>query len=259
MTLIALTHVPSPCLADGERTHVGRVPIDYGLALRQHAAYRDMLRRRGAEVIALDSYSDQPDCVFVEDTAVVLDEIAVLALMGAASRRDETAGIEPVLRKYRELHRIEPPATLEGGDVLLVGKTLLVGLSSRTNLQGVRALESIGRHHGYKVVPIQLKDCLHLKSACTALPDRSLLVNPAWLDIEALQDFEMLLIPSREPWAADILTIGRTVCVLAPHIETAELIRKRGFAVETVDLSEFAKAEGGITCLSILFNSRNLA
>src|SRR5262249_23264199 len=156
-----------PHLDDGQRTHVAPVPIDHARAARQHAAYCDLLRACGADVRVLDVNRDLPDCVFVEDTAVVLDEVAVLASMGAAAGRAEVAGIESELRKYRPLRRVELPATLEGGDVLRVDRTLFVGQSSRTNAAGVQALEAIVCGYGYRVLPVPVRQCLHLKTACT--------------------------------------------------------------------------------------------
>jgi dimethylargininase len=250
--MIALTHVPSPQMESCELTHISRSPIDSALALRQHEAYCEMLRRRSTEVRTLDVNLPLPDCAFIEDTAVVLDEVAVLASMGAESRRAEPAGIAPMLRQYRELERIELPATLEGGDVLRVGKKLLVGLSSRTNVAGVTALETVANRHGYTVLSVPVRGCLHLKTACTALPDGSLLINPAWVDIKALRGFELLPVPETEPWAANVLLVGEHVCFAASHPQTAELVRSRGFKVQSVDLSEFAKAEAGVTCLSLL-------
>jgi dimethylargininase len=251
--MLALTHVPSPKMDHAQRTYIAQVSIDYDRAVRQHGEYCRMLERCGAVVRTLDVNRDLPDCAFIEDTAIVLDEVAVLASMGTASRRAEPAGIEPQLSKYREVHRIEAPATLEGGDILQVGRTLLAGVSSRTNPAGVQALEAIVRRHGYRVLPVAVRHCLHLKTACTALPDQSLLVNPAWLDLQALGSFEMIRIPEDEPWAANALPVGLHVCMATEHVQTADMIRARGFAVEIVELSEFAKAEGGISCLSILF------
>jgi dimethylargininase len=250
--MLALTHLPSPRINDAERSYVAQTRIDYDRAIRQHANYCQMLHRCGLSVQTLDVNHDLPDCVFIEDTAIVLDEVAVLASMGAESRRAEPAGIEPVLKEYRQVHRLEPGATLEGGDVLQVGRTLLVGLSSRTNSAGVTSLEAIVRRYGYRVVPVTVQQCLHLKSACTALPEGTLLVNPAWLEMQALSSFDFIAVPVEEPLAADILVIAQQVCVPDENVRTAELIRQRGFEVETVDLSEFAKADGGITCLSIL-------
>jgi dimethylargininase len=250
--MLALTHVPSPRMHDGQRTHVSRVAVAYDRAVRQHEAYRRMLQNCGAEVRVLDVNRDLPDCAFIEDTAVVLDEVAVLASMGTESRRAEPAGIEAELRRHRPICRIEAPATLEGGDVLRVGRMLWVGLSSRTNAEGAVGLVRFVHRFGYTVRSVPLQDCLHLKTACTALPDGSLLVNPAWLPREAVEDLECIPVPSEEPWAANTLSVGQTVCVSAAHPRMADLIRGRGLAVETIDLSEFAKMEGGITCLSLL-------
>jgi dimethylargininase len=252
--MLALTHIPSAKIDRGQRTHVARTSIDYDLSVRQHESYCRLLCRCGVNVRTLDVNRDSPDCVFIEDTAIVLDEVAVLASLGTQARRGEPAGIEPDLREYREVHRVVWPAKLEGGDVLQVGRTLLVGLSSRTNSAGVRALESIVSRYGYRVSPAPVHGCLHLKTACTALPDNSLLVNRAWLDTEALEGFELIPVPEDEPWAANVLPIGKYVCMPAEHVQTTALIRERGFEVATVELSEFARAEGGITCLSLLFN-----
>jgi dimethylargininase len=251
--LLAITHVPSPKMEQCQLTHVTRTPIDYDRAVQQHQEYCRMLRACGAGVRILESNRDLPDCVFVEDAAIVLDEVAVIASMGAESRRPETAAIELELRQYREIKRIELPAAIDGGDVLRVGRTLLIGVSSRTNDAGIGALAQIAGAFGYDVVPVRLRDCLHLKTACTALPDQTLLVNPAWLDMEALGGFKWIRVPEEETWAADVLLAGETVCVAAQHVRTADMIRQRGFDVRTIDLSEFAKAEGGVTCLSILF------
>jgi len=255
--MLALTVLPSPEMTHGQRTHVERVAIDHDLALRQHAAYCQVLRDCGADVIMLDVNRDLADGTFIEDTAIVFDEAAVLASMGTEARRPELAGIEPELRKYRTVHRIELPAAIEGGDVLRVGRTFLVGLSVRTNRAGVEAFETIVRRYDYRVLPVTVRHCLHLKTACTALPDGSLLVNPSWLDLEPLRNFEKISVPEAEPWAANTLLVNGIVCIAAAHVETAELVRRRGFVVRTVDLSEFAKAEGCVTCLALLLeNSR---
>jgi dimethylargininase len=250
--MLALTHPPSPDLDRGQRLHVARVPIDYDRALRQHAAYCGMLRDGGTRVRTLGVNRDSPDGTFIEDTAVVLDEVAVLASMGSEARRGEPAAVEPELRPFRAVRRIEAPATLEGGDVLRVGRTLLVGVSSRTNPAGVRAFESIVREYGYRVRPVPVHGCLHLKTACTALPDGRLLVNPSWLDLHALGGFDTVRISDEEPWAANTLPLGGRVCLAAEHVRTADLLGRQGFDVRTVPLSEFAKAEGGVTCLALV-------
>jgi dimethylargininase len=239
---------------NGQRTHVARVAIDYDLAVQQHEAYCRMLSGCGADVRTLDVNRDLPDSTFIEDTAIVLDEFAVLASMGTEARRGELPAIEAELRKYRELYRIEPPQAIEGGDVLRVRRTLLVGISSRTSSEGVQALSERGGRYGYRVVAVPVRHCLHLKTACTALPDDSLLVNPSWLDMASLPGYEKIPVPADEPWAANTLTIGATVCLAAEHVQTADLIRQRGLEVRTTHLSEFAKAEGGVTCLSLLLS-----
>lgn len=252
--MLALTQTPSLRMDLGVRTYVGRTGLDFARALSQHADYCRALVGCGAAVRVLEVNAHFPDGVFVEDTAVVLDEVAILAAMGTHSRRAEPAGVEQVLGEYRELARIELPATLEGGDVLRIGKRLLVGLSSRTNAAGIAALTAIVNRHGYVVQAVPVKECLHLKTACTALPDGRLLVNPAWIDVAAIGGLDTIAVPALEPWAANLLLVGNTVVLAAAHERTAEQICKLGFETRSVDISEFAKAEGGVTCLSLLLN-----
>jgi dimethylargininase len=250
--MLALTHVVSPNLQQCQRTFIAQEPIDYGRAVDQHQAYCRMLRECGAKVRTLDVNRDLPDSVFIEDTAIVLDEVALLASMGAPSRRAEPTGIEPELRKYRPIERVKLPATIEGGDVLRVGHTLLVGLSSRTNAMGIETLDAIVRRFGYLVWAVPIRGCLHLKSACAALPDGRLLVNPSGLDTSALESFQRISVPDEEPEAANLALVGDSVCLTSAHPRTAELIGRLGFRVRTVDVSEFAKAEGCVTCMSLL-------
>ncbi len=250
--MLALTHIPSPNLQQCQRTYVAAAGIDQVLANQQHDSYCRMLRRLGADVRTLDVNRDWPDSVFIEDTAIVLDEVAILTSMGAASRRLEPAGIELELRRYREVERIELPATIEGGDVLRVGRTLLVGQSLRTNAAGITALQALGRRYGYEVRSVPVGRCLHLKSACTALPDGRLLVNPDWVDRSALCGFELVGVPEQEPDGANVLVVDHCVCLPAAHPATINRVLDLGFEVDSVDLSEFAKAEGSVTCLSLL-------
>ncbi len=250
--MIALTHAPSPNLNSCELTHVERVPINLAEAVRQHDGYCAMLRECGAEVRRLTANLELPDSVFIEDTAIVLDEVAIMTSMGARSRQSEPAGIEPELAKYREIARILPPATIEGGDVLRVGRTIFVGISSRTNEAGINALREMARRHGYTVIPVAVRGCLHLKSAMTALPDGSLLLNRAWLDTGPVERFAQVTVDPTEPSAANVTLAGGTVCMADSHPRTAERIQERGFRVRTVELSEFAKAEGCVTCMSLL-------
>jgi dimethylargininase len=213
-----------------------------------------MLASCGATVVTTDVNLAYPDCVFVEDTAVVLDEVAVLASMGAEARRGEPAGMEPLLRRYREVIRVNLPARLDGGDVVVAGRSALVGLSSRTDAAGVDAIRDILAPLGYTVRAVRIDGCLHLKSACTVLPDGGLFVNRAWANERDLNGFRLLDIPAGEQFAADVLTIGPTVVVSRSFPQAGELLTGRGFDVRAVDLSEFAKAEGGVTCLSLVFS-----
>ncbi len=253
--LIALTHVPSPRMNECVRTHVAYEPIDVARATVQHEVYRQALARAGAEVHVLDVNIAHPDCVFIEDTAVVLDEIAVLTSMGTAARRGEPAGIEAALKRHRDVVRVALPALIDGGDVIVPPKqkTILVGRTSRTDAAGIEALASLTRRLGYDVKTVDVRGCLHLKTAATALPDGALLVNPTWVDRDDLLGHELVPVPKDEPHAANVVCVGERVVMSSAYPRTADLVRKRGFKVEVVDLSEFAKGEGCGTCLSLVF------
>jgi dimethylargininase len=253
--LIGITHVPSPRLQHGERTYVGVARVDYLLALEQHAAYCDALQACGVDVTTLDVNRNLPDCVFVEDTAIVLDELAVMMSMGAESRRGEPAGIERTLRSNRDIDRVNLPATIDGGDVVRSGRTLYVGESPRTNSAGIAALRDVVRRYGYEVTGVPVLQCLHLKTACSALPDGRLLVNREWIDVAPLPISQLLDVPATEPWAGDVLVIGDHIIASDAFPETADLLERSGFGVRPVAVSEFAKVEGGVTCLSLVFNA----
>ena len=254
--LVAITHVPSPNMHSGERTFVeDNSDVDYELSLRQHAAYRAALEKCGAEVVILDVNRTMPDCVFVEDTAIVLRELAVMMSPGAESRRAEPAGIEPALRQYREVKRIKRPATIDGGDVVVAGRSVYVGESQRTNADGILALRETLAPFGYSVTGIPVHGCLHLKTACSALPDGRFLVNPDWIDVSPLPQSQLLRVPSDEPWAGDVLAIGNDIIFADTFPQTGELLAGFGFGTLPVAVSEFAKVEGGVTCLSLVFDA----
>jgi len=242
-------------MIDGERTYVDRDPIDASNALKQHAAYCALLGECGAAVRVLEMNRDLPDAVFVEDTAVVLDELAVMMSMGADSRRREPAGIESVLREYRDIARVELPATIDGGDVVVVARTILVGASSRTSRAGIDALAAIVTPLGYRVLGVPVTGCLHLKTACTALPDDRLIVNRDLIDTRPLAGFDLVDVPPHEAYAADVAMVDGHVVVSAAYPDTAELLAASGYSVRPIDVSEFAKAEGGVTCMSLIFAS----
>ncbi len=253
--LRALTHKVSSRISECQLTFRERTPIDYVTAARQHEAYEAKLIEVGATVTALSENDQYPDASFVEDTAVVLDEVAVICSMGAASRRGEPALIARELCKYRELAYVSLPATIEGGDVLRVGTRILIGISSRTNGNGVRAFTRIVEPFGYEVIPIPVKGSLHLKSGCTAIDDETLFVNPQWFDREGLSDFQLISTPPDEPESANVLKVGSTVCVQEGFPQTVDLVQQIAERVEVIDMSELRKAEAGLTCCSILFES----
>ncbi len=250
--MIALTHQPSPNMQTCVRTFVPVVSIDAALARQQHRAYCQALTECGAEVRVLDVNMAMPDGAFLEDTAVVLDEVAILCSMGTSARESEPTGLEPVLREYRPVERIPRPATLEGGDVLRVGRRLFVGQSKRTNNLGIAALRSIVVRLGYQVTAVPVRGSLHLKTACTPLPDGRLLINPDWVDVDSLEELALIPIPKEEPFAGNVCSVGPHILLPSAHSLTAELLEQLGFATKPVDISEFSKAEGGVTCLSLV-------
>jgi dimethylargininase len=251
----AITHKVSPRIVECELTFIDRTPIDFRVAARQHEEYCAALKRHSATVEELSGNESYPDSCFVEDTAIVVDEVAVITSMGAASRRGETALIERALSRHRDIVRISLPATVEGGDVLRVGKKIYVGQSSRTNALGVEELAKVLNPLGYEVIPVETKRSLHLKSACTAIDDETLLVNPGWVELDSFRGFNLLRTPAEEPWSANVLRIGSTVCLQAGFPRTLEMVQKVTEKVDVVDTSELGKAEGALTCLSIIFES----
>ena len=251
---IAITRAVSPSLADCELTFVAREPIDYARAVAQHRGYSRLLEQLGLTVVELAPDAALPDCCFVEDIAVVLDEVAVLTRPGCGSRRGETAAVAEALRPYRSVVRLEAPARIDGGDVLLLGRRLLVGVSNRTDAAGLRALADAVRPFGYEVEPVRMQGCLHLKTAVTAAAPGPVLVNPEWVDPEPLRGLDRIEVAPDEPGAANVLSIAGAVVMVAGFPKTADRLRARGLDVRTVDVSEFQKAEGGVTCKSLVFD-----
>ena len=255
--LTAITRAPGAELAKCELTHLPRVPIDFDRALAQHRAYRAVLRGAGARVVELPADPALPDGLFVEDPAVVLDEIAVITAPAPPSRRAERAAVEAALRPFRPLVRLPAEAHLEGGDVLRVGRTLFVGLSARTTAAGVRALDGIVRPHGYTCVPVRVAGCLHLKTACCAVDDETVLVNRAWIDASSLSGVRLVDVPAGEPFGANVLRLPGFVLASASFPATADVVNRLGHRVVTVDVSELHKAESGLTCMSLLFDAQS--
>src|SRR4051812_12858743 len=197
--IVALTREPARVLDACELTYREREPIDAARAALQHRSYREALRACGARVVTLPRVDEAPDSVFVEDTAIVLDEMAVLTRPGVESRRGEVGLIEADVARLRPVVKVLPPATLEGGDVMRVGRTLYVGLSPRTNAEGTDVLRRFAAPHGYEVVTVELRGCLHLKTGCSALDDATVLANPEWVDASAFGAYEVVGVDASEP------------------------------------------------------------
>ena len=241
-----------PSIVRCELTHLARAPIDPVRAAAQHVLYEGALAACGWTVRHLPSLDDQPDAVFVEDAAVVVDELAVVTRPGAESRRGEVPTVEAALRALRRVERIVAPGTLDGGDVLRLGRRILVGRSSRTNADGARQLRALLEPLGYDVRPTPFSGCLHLKTAVTAVSDDLVLLNPAWIDATLVAPLRSIEVHPDEPFAANVLRLGDSVLVPADAPRTAERLRVAGVRVAPLDMSELAKAEGGLTCCSIL-------
>jgi dimethylargininase len=253
--LTAITRAVSPSINDCELTFHLRQRIDVGRAASQHQAYEECLRGLGVRVISLAEEPDLPDAVFVEDVAVVVDEVAIMTWMGAASRRRETESLARVLSAYRPVQFMQSPATLDGGDVMRIGRTLFVGASSRTNAEGVSQLRELLAPYGYRVKAVGVTGCLHLKSGCSYVGRNSILINRAMVDAAQLEGFELIDVPSTEPNAANALLIGDVVITPASFPQTKATLEGRGLRVRAVDVSELQKAEGGVTCKSVIFNA----
>jgi dimethylargininase len=251
----ALANRPSPALAAAELTFLERDPIDVATALRQHDAYVATLRAAGLDVEVLDVNRECPDSVFVEDVAVILDEVALMTTMGTPSRRAEVAGMRAAIARYRDVVDMHLPATLEGGDVLRVGRRLFVGLSTRTNQAGVEALRAVAGPYGYEVVPVTVPGALHLKTGITALDDETCLVNREWVDGAPFAGFRLVDVAAGEPFGANVLRLDDQLIMNAAHPRTAAAVRALGYQVSTVDISEFGKAEAGLTCMSLLLRT----
>jgi dimethylargininase len=253
--LTALTRAVSPTLESCELTWMPRRTIDIGKAIEQHACYESRLAGLGLRVISLPAEPDLPDAVFVEDPLIVVDEVAILTRMGCASRRGESESLSQAISEYRPLRVMREPAMLEGGDVMRIGRDLFVGLSGRTNNAGIAQLADELEPFGYRVRPVEVRGCLHLKSACCSLGDGKILVNRLWVDVVPFRDFETIEVAEEEPGAANVLRIGPTVLMPDSWPRTAHVLERQGLAVETVDISELMKAEGAVTCSSVIFES----
>ncbi len=254
--LIAITRQISPRFNECELTHLDRQPIDLALARAQHHEYEAALRELGCAVISLPPEPDLPDSVFVEDVALVFDEAAIITRPGADSRRRETESIAQALSAYRTLFTIEAPGTVDGGDVLRVGKTIYVGLSSRSNRSGLDQLQQLLAPYGYTVNGVEVAGCLHLKSAVTQVGEDTLLINPAWVHRSIFGEMRFIDVDAGEPSAANAVWIDDTVLYPSSFPKTQRRLEEAGLRLKIVDATEVAKAEGAVTCCSLIFQAK---
>ncbi len=253
--LTAITRAVSPAIIHCELSFIEREPIDLAKAQEQHRAYEMLLEKLGACVLSLPAEPELPDSMFVEDAAIVLDELAVILPLGTVSRRREGASLAQTLSKYRKLAYVKLPGILEGGDVLRIGRKLFVGLTKRSNAEGIRQLSEILQPLDYEVIMVPVTGCLHLKSAVTCLGGNTLLANRSWFDTTPFADYDWMDVDPAEPYAANAVALGGTVIFPASFPRTRGRIEARSFSVTPLDISELQKAESGLTCSSILFES----
>ena len=234
-------------------THRCREEVNYQKACSQLEQYCELLGRWGVDLMPVAASDSHPDCCFVQDTAVVLDEVCVIASMGAETRLGEVAEVEKMIAPLRKIRHILLPATLDGGDVVQFGKRLFVGLSTRTNARGIAALAEIVECFGYTVIPVVVNGGLHLTTGCGIVNDETVLLNPRWLDAFAFAGLRRIYVPEDEPWAANTIRVGHNVCLEKGAPQTIDLVQPYAGSIETVDISEFRKAEGSLSCLSLIF------
>lgn len=253
--LTAITRSVSPAIVHCELSFIERQSINLARAQEQHHAYELLLAKLGARVISLPAEPDLPDSMFVEDPAIVLDELAVILPLGTETRRREAALLAQELSKYRKIETVKLPGTLEGGDVLRIGRKLFVGLTKRSNKEGIRQLAEILKQYDYEVVAVPVTGCLHLKSAVTHLGADALLANRAWFDNAPFAGYDWIDVDPAEPHAANALALGGRIIFPASFRRTHGRIGSQGFRVTPLDISELQKAESGLTCSSLLFEA----
>jgi len=250
--IVAITRPTGPELRDCELTHVDRMPIDVERALAQHSDYLDVLRSLGVEVVELPRLPDHPDAVFVEDTALVLPEVAVLLRPGAESRQGEVSSMAAALADYRDCQVMEAPATLDGGDVIVFGKRVLVGQTARSNPAGIASLTDLLSPFGYTVEGVPVRGVLHLKSAATVVDDETLIVFSPAVELNHL-GARLLEAHPDEPQGANVVRVGDTLLVDASAPRTVAVLSGHVDRFVEVHVDEFAKAEGAISCKGVIF------
>ncbi len=249
----ALVRSVSPAMNACELTHLQREPIDIALAAHQHTIYVEQLVQCGCEILEVRPEPLLPDSVFVEDTAVVLPELAIITHPGAKSRQAECVSVAESLAPFRNLYYLTEPYHLDGGDVLIVNKQIYIGLTRRTNADAIYWMANLLEPYGYQVTAIPLTACLHLKSAVTQVCTERLLYNPAWIDADWFKEYSLIPVHPLEPAGANALCVGKQVIYSSAYPRTAERLLQEGIQLHIVDNSEVLKAEGAVTCCSIIF------
>jgi dimethylargininase len=252
---IALTRQVGPAINQCELTHIAREPIDFKRACAQHQQYEDALRSLGMQVISLQAEPDLPDSVFVEDVALVLDECAIMLNPGAATRRSEAASVEVALAPYRDIFRIRPPATIDGGDILRIGRTVTIGISSRSTWAAIEQMKAMLAPHNYQVREVNVSGCLHLKSAVTQVSEGMLLINPEWVSREEFPGMDFIEVDPAEPYAGNAVLVGDTILYPSSFPRTQAKLQAAGIRMLIVAADELAKAEGAVTCCSLIFDA----
>ncbi len=252
--LLAITRAVSRSIVNCELTHLARTPIDVERARSQHAQYEAGLRRLGVAVLSLPEEPALADSVFVEDTALVLGECAILLRPGAQSRRPETDSIARVLSRYRRLFHIEAPARVDGGDILRVGRHIYMGLSTRSDTDAAEQMQALVEPFGYELHLVRVTGCLHLKSAVTQVREDTLLINPEWVDKRDFAGVKFIEIDASEPYAANAVLVGDSLVYPSSFPKTQLRLEASGIDLLKVDADELAKAEGAVTCCSLIFD-----
>lgn len=254
--MLAFIRRVSPSMGECELTHLSRTAIDVSLAERQHDEYARLLVTLGCRLVEVAAAPEQPDAVFVEDAAVVVPEIAVVTRPGAVRRRAEVEGVAVALAPWRDLARIEAPGTLDGGDVLIIGRNVYVGRTARTNDAGIAQLAAILERFDYRITAVPVTGCLHLKTAVTRVGPETLLINDAFVPRTPFAGMQFVTVAAGEPYAANALWIGTTVLHPASQRATRARLTEAGIDVVPVNVSEVEKAEGGVTCCSVILDHR---
>lgn len=249
---VAVTRKISPRFNECEITHIDRTPIDLDIARTQHANYVQALLSAGCQVVELPEEANLPDSVFVEDTAFILPEVIVITRPGADSRKPETESIIKALASYKKLIQVTEPASVDGGDVLILGKNIYIGLSLRSNQAAVDQIQGLLKEYGYTVTGVEMHDCLHLKTALTRVDDQTVLINPNWVDTSPFKELNWIEVDASEPFAANCLPVNGSVIYPTSFPKTAQKLVSHGCKIVPIEVDELAKAEGAVTCCSLI-------